>query len=173
MTESEFHAKGPPVFIKDNPIYNYRLQRSGVVANTPRARQMKVRVKLDGNVTAFYYFKSDFYPDYKQKEAERRESLKTDDKPPITPKKPHQKVDITAPERDPEWAAQQPPPIASPDHTSEKGTHIKHYMINYMTKDGKVHVEKIAAKGIVTAITIFYFQHAQHQPAIIQVTCIL
>jgi len=62
-------------------------------------------------------------------------------------------------------------PISMLDGAKISGEHLKHYIINYVTKTGKFHVEKLAAKGIVSAITQFYI--AFNETAIVSVICVL
>lgn len=150
---NEFKA---PEFTIEEEVFNYRLNRAGKVFRTARDQSKRVQVLMDGNQVPVYYWKSDFYPDYKAREAQ-----------------PNSNLDTSKLETDPEWAAKLGSPIKHPEHTSDKGEHIKSYLINYVTKDGKFHVEKIAAKGIVTAITIFYFTHAEQERAIVSVICVL
>lgn len=62
-------------------------------------------------------------------------------------------------------------PIKLPEFTKQNGEHIKSYLINYIDRSGKFHCEKVAAKGIVTAITLFYITYSE--TAIISVICVL
>ena len=62
-------------------------------------------------------------------------------------------------------------PLKMPASPLKTGEHIKSYVITYIDKGGAFHCEKIAAKGIVTAIAIFYMHHAQ--TAIVSVVCVL
>jgi len=145
-----------PKFVDEERVYNYRMQRFGTVKGTPRAGTERVRVQLDGNAFPIYYWRADYHPDY-----EKRHML------------PGANVDTKKMETDPDWAAKQGSPIKQPEHVGNKGDHMKSYLINYVTKDGQFHVVKIAAKGIVTAITMFYFEHADHERAIVSVICVL
>lgn len=61
--------------------------------------------------------------------------------------------------------------VKAPEFTKQDGEHMKSYLINYIDRAGKFHCEKIAAKGIVTAISIFYMQCAEK--AIVSVICVL
>lgn len=145
-----------PRFVIDEKVFNYRLARYGLVKTTPRPANPRVQVLLDGNKFPVYYWKSDFYPDF-----EKRQNM------------PGNNLDTQKMETDPDWAAKQGSPIKHPEHTGQKGDHMKSYIINWVDKAGDFHVEKIASKGIVTAITIFYFNHAEQERAIVSVICVL
>lgn len=63
----------------------------------------------------------------------------------------------------------EPPDLYS--HAVPDGEHIKSYVVTWIDRAGKFHVEKIAAKGIVMAITLFYGQ--LKETAIVSVVCVL
>lgn len=62
-------------------------------------------------------------------------------------------------------------PLKMPEHTRLNGEHIKSYVLTYINKQGGFHCAKVAAKGMVTAITMFYMQH--EESAIVSVVCVL
>ncbi len=64
-----------------------------------------------------------------------------------------------------------PSVVKLPDAASRNGTHLKHYIISYIDNGGKFHVRDVAAKGIVTAITMFYME--VQETAIVSVVCVL
>lgn len=62
-------------------------------------------------------------------------------------------------------------PIQAPAVTLKDGEHLKSYVISYIDQKGVFHCERVSAKGIVTAITLFYIAH--EETAIVSVVCVL
>lgn len=149
--------------------------RRGTVACQPRESSTRVMIKLDGLATPRYFpvlqtrLVVDGVPETVPPvsgEVPAPAPLPGVERAPVAPPSPR----TTPPEASPpfERLAQ---PIREPEDARIDGEHLKHYIINYLNRRGEVHVEKIAAKGIVTAITLFYVKF--DETAIISVVCIL
>lgn len=162
---------------RGDEVFNYKLHRKGVVFCNPREGKNKLCVLLDGLTMPRYFNVDEFDKDYGKPPVPQEPPPPppppepTPEPKPEAAKKKH--LDTTRMEEDPEWAKKLGSPIKHPEHTGEKGDHIKSYIINWVDREGKFHVEKIAAKGIVAAITIFYFEHAEQERAIVSVICVL
>jgi hypothetical protein len=151
-----------PVFEKHEQVYNFHRSKAGKVKATPRADNPMVYVLLDGNITPCYYRKQEFYPPEQEgfkptPDVPEVQDIRTVQEPPTTP------IDVPAP------AA--PVPLARRLHVKTDGDKIKSYLITYITKTCEFKIEKVAAKGIVTAITMFYMQRGE--TSIVSVQCVL
>lgn len=154
MTDTTTLKKGDPVELVDS-------QRRGVVSNKPHAHATFVRVRLDGMISARYY-------------ALAKIRRVVDGKAVVTPP---QSLSDDAEIREAqilkdvsgfEGRAEPVKPLSEPQL---RGEHIKHYLINYVDRAGKFHVERLAAKGIVMAITMFYVKFSE--TAVVSVICVL
>ncbi len=182
----------PPRFEKLEKVYNFTRKSWGHVSSKPRPDNPMVFVRLHLGTGPTYYPRHEFFPPTHPgaipPPAEPKTVAVVEAPPPAPPKVEPPKVDLSkippppkkievpripSKEEDPPEAAITPSPVPVDKalHGRIDGEHMKSYIINYLSRDGTFKVEKVCAKGIVTAITVFYMQ--SQETAIVSVVCVL
>lgn len=166
---------------KGDEVEDTRSRRRGRVMMQPRDYSVKVCVLLDGVTTPRYFPVGELrlvldgvaeavapvdgvIPGSESAPATPSPVRRTDEKPD------QEKTEASILDKVTRFEATASP-LKTPEHTRITGEHIKHYLVTYIDRKGSFNVEKVAAKGIVTAITIFYMSKAE--TAIVSVVCVL
>lgn len=151
-------AAQEPKFVQGERLYNYQLQTWFLVARTPR--QGSESVALERNGYQQYRPKAEFFPTWRRQDRRGRNGSE-----PVLDAEQREKLllrhVIKGTPEDPRL----------PTHAEVTGPKIKHYVVTYLETNGQVGVERVAAKGIVTAISVFYV--LKPGTAVISVVCIL